>query len=81
VKKALESENKYEKLNDLLEGMTGIVFAPENFVAAAKIIKKYSDEKQNLLLKVVTSITHFMVQKTWQPSLQCRQNRKLLREL
>lgn len=51
VKKALESENKYEKFHDLLEGMTGIVFAPENFVAAAKIIKKYSDEKQKLNFK------------------------------
>ena len=51
VKKALESENKYEKLNDLLVGMTGIIFAPENFVAAAKIIKKYNDEKQKLAFK------------------------------
>lgn len=51
VKKALEGLNKYEKLNDLLEGMTGIVFAPENFVAAAKIIKKYYDEKQKLTFK------------------------------
>ncbi len=51
VSKALESLGQYDKIQDLLEGMTGIVFAPENFVAAAKIIKKYSDEKGKLTFK------------------------------
>ncbi|MBI5808712.1 MAG: 50S ribosomal protein L10 [Ignavibacteriales bacterium] len=50
-KKALEQIGGYEKFNDLLEGMIGVAFAGENFVAPAKIIKKYNDESQKLTFK------------------------------
>jgi large subunit ribosomal protein L10 len=50
-KRALEELGKYDKLADHLVGMTGYVFATENPVAPAKIIKKYFDEKQKLSLK------------------------------
>lgn len=43
-KKALEDLGGYEKLYDQFVGMTGVAFAGENFVAPAKIIKKYFDE-------------------------------------
>lgn len=45
-KKALEQVGKYEKLNEQLVGMIGVAFSGENFVAPAKIIKKYFDDKQ-----------------------------------
>ena len=45
-KKALEQVGQYEKLNEQLVGMIGVAFCGENFVAPAKIIKKYFDEKQ-----------------------------------
>ncbi|MFH0734227.1 MAG: 50S ribosomal protein L10 [bacterium] len=51
VSKALESLNVYPEFQDLLVGMTGIVFAPENFVGAAKIIKKLSDDKGKITFK------------------------------
>ncbi len=51
-KRALDESGKYEKLADHLFGMTGYVFASENSpVAPAKIIKKYFDDKQKLVLK------------------------------
>ncbi|OGU75029.1 MAG: 50S ribosomal protein L10 [Ignavibacteria bacterium RBG_16_34_14] len=50
-KRALEELGKYDKLADHLEGMTGYVFATDNPVAPAKIIKKYYDEKRKLSLK------------------------------
>jgi large subunit ribosomal protein L10 len=50
-KRALDELGKYDKLADHLVGMTGYVFASENPVAPAKIIKKYHDEKQKLSLK------------------------------
>lgn len=50
-KKALEQIGGYEKFNDQLVGMTGIAFAGENFVAPAKIIKKYFDETGKLSFK------------------------------
>jgi len=50
-KRALEELGKYDKLADHLVGMTGYVFATDNPVAPAKIIKKYFDEKQKLSLK------------------------------
>ncbi len=50
-KRALNETGKYEKLADHLVGMTGYVFASENPVAPAKIIKKYFDDKQKLELK------------------------------
>ncbi len=43
-KKALEQLGGYEKFNDQLVGMIGVAFAGENFVAPAKVIKKYFDE-------------------------------------
>ncbi len=50
-KRALDELGKYDKLADHLVGMTGYVFATDNPVAPAKIIKKYFDEKQKLALK------------------------------
>ena len=44
-KKALEQLDAYQEFNDQLVGMIGVAFAGENFVAPAKIIKKYFDEK------------------------------------
>ena len=45
-KKALEQAGGYEKFHPQLVGMIGVAFVSENFVSAAKIIKKYFDEKQ-----------------------------------
>ena len=50
-KKALDQVGGYEKFNEQLVGMIGIAFVGENFVAPAKIIKKYFDEKQKLSFK------------------------------
>lgn len=50
-KKALEQINGYEKFNDQLVGMIGVAFAGENFVAPAKIIKKYFDDKGKFVFK------------------------------
>jgi len=50
-KRALDEVGKYDKLADHLTGMTGFVFASENPVAPAKIIKKYFDENNKLSLK------------------------------
>ncbi len=50
-KRALEELGKYDKLADHLVGMTGYVFASENPVAPAKIIKKYFDDNKKLSLK------------------------------
>ena len=50
-KKALEQVGGFEKFNDQLVGMIGIAFAGENFVAPAKIIKKYFDETGKLSFK------------------------------
>jgi len=49
--RALSESGKYEKLADHLEGMTGYIFANDNPVAPAKIIKKYFDVSQKLALK------------------------------
>lgn len=51
VKRALEESGKYEKLADHLVGMTSFAFAADNPVAPAKIIKKYFDKNNKLLLK------------------------------
>jgi len=51
VKKAIEELGEYEQLNDLLVGMIGIAFAGENFVAPAKIIKKFNDTTKKLTFK------------------------------
>ena len=50
-KKALEQVGGYDKFNDQLVGMIGVAFAGENFVAPAKIIKKYFDETGKLSFK------------------------------
>jgi large subunit ribosomal protein L10 len=50
-KKALEQTGGYEKFNAQLIGMIGIAFSGENFVAPAKIIKKYSDESKKFSFK------------------------------
>lgn len=51
VKKALEELGEYDQLNDLLQGMVGIAFAGENFVAPAKIIKKFGETAKKLSFK------------------------------
>ncbi len=51
VKKALIEVQGYEKLNDLLVGMSGFAFAKDNNTAPAKIIKKYFDTTQKFSLK------------------------------
>jgi large subunit ribosomal protein L10 len=50
-KKALEQAGGYEKFHPQLVGMIGVAFVSENFVSAAKIIKKYFDEKQKFSFK------------------------------
>lgn len=50
-KKALEQLGAFEKLNEQLIGMIGVAFAKENFVAPAKIIKKYNEEAKKLQFK------------------------------
>ncbi|MFA3782822.1 50S ribosomal protein L10 [Melioribacteraceae bacterium 4301-Me] len=50
-RKALEETGGYDKLLENLVGMTGVAFAGENFVAPAKIIKKYYDENKKFSFK------------------------------
>lgn len=50
-RKALEELGGYEDFSKQLTGMIGVAFAGENFVAPAKIIKKYFDEKGKLSFK------------------------------
>ncbi len=50
-KKALDQIQGYEKFNEQLVGMIGVAFAGDNFVAPAKIIKKYFDDTQKLSFK------------------------------
>jgi large subunit ribosomal protein L10 len=50
--KALESLDKYPEFSKHLTGMTGFVFANENnFIAPAKIIKKFSEDKKKFYFK------------------------------
>ncbi|MCF8305991.1 MAG: 50S ribosomal protein L10 [Ignavibacteriales bacterium] len=51
VEKALEKAGKYPNFTEILDGMNGFVFAGDNFVAPAKIIKKYFDDKGRLALR------------------------------
>lgn len=52
VSKAIDEIGTYPELSKLLVGMTGIVFAGENnYVAPAKIIQKFSDEKKKFSFK------------------------------
>lgn len=50
-KKALDEIKGFEKFNEQLVGMIGVAFAGDNFVAPAKIIKKYFDDKQKFSFK------------------------------
>jgi large subunit ribosomal protein L10 len=52
IQKALTDLDKYPEFSNLLVGMTGVIFADEeNFVAPAKIIKKFNDDKKKFSLK------------------------------
>lgn len=50
-KRALEQSGKFDKLADHLVGMTGFVFASDDIVAPAKVIKKYNDDTSKMTLK------------------------------
>lgn len=50
-KKAIDDKGGYEKLDDLLIGMNGFVFAGDNFVETAKIIKKVSEDTGKFTFK------------------------------
>lgn len=49
--RAMKEVGGYDKLENLLKGMTGYIFTGENYVAAAKIIKDYSSDKSKFSLK------------------------------
>ncbi len=51
LSRAIDEVGGYDKLKDLLVGMTGIVFADENFVAPAKIIRDYYKQNEKLAFK------------------------------
>lgn len=51
LKRAFNEIGGYEKFESLLVGMTGVAFSGENFAAPAKIIKKYSKDKDKFTLK------------------------------
>jgi len=51
LRKALEEIGGYDKFYDHLTGMTGVAFAKDNFVAPAKIIKKYFDDTGKFAFK------------------------------
>lgn len=42
--KAIEGNERFDGLSDLLVGMTGFAFVEENFVAPAKLIKKFNGQ-------------------------------------
>lgn len=49
--RALDEVGGYDEFSSQLVGMTGIVFAGENYVAPGKIIKKYFDKKEKFSFK------------------------------
>ncbi len=51
IKRAIDELGGYENFNDSLVGMNALAFTGENFVAPAKIIKKYFKEKKKLVFK------------------------------
>lgn len=51
LKRALQDQGGYDEFLNKLTGMTGVAFTGENFVAPAKIIKKYFDDKGNFKFK------------------------------
>ncbi|MBL1212959.1 MAG: 50S ribosomal protein L10 [Ignavibacteriae bacterium] len=50
-KKSITDLGKFEKFEDILQGMNGFIFTGENYVAPAKIIKKYFDKEKKFILK------------------------------
>ena len=56
IVRALKETDKYsshfEKLDEMLHGPTGIIFAKENPVAPAKILKKFFDKLERPKLKI-----------------------------
>lgn len=50
-KKAIESSGKYNEFSTDLAGMIGAVFTEENYVSAAKVVKKYYDLTGKFALK------------------------------
>ena len=51
LKRALNEIGGFEKFEPLLVGMTGVAFSGENFAAPAKIIKKFSKDKNKFTFK------------------------------
>ncbi|MBM4167918.1 MAG: 50S ribosomal protein L10 [Ignavibacteria bacterium] len=51
AKRALQSSEQYDRVAEKLVGPTGIVFAYDDSVAPAKIIKKFSDKTGKFKLK------------------------------
>jgi len=51
LKRAFEEIGGFDEFNPLLIGMTGVAFSGENFAAPAKIIKKFSKEKNKFSFK------------------------------
>ena len=51
LKRAFDEIGGFEEFESHLVGMTGVAFSGENFAAPAKIIKKYSKEKNKFTLK------------------------------
>ncbi len=51
VQKALEEIGGYDEVVPMLQGMTGFAFTGENFVAPAKIIKKYNSSLKKFKYK------------------------------
>ena len=51
LKRAFADIGGFEEFDSLLVGMTGVAFSGENFTAPAKIIKKYSKEKEKFTFK------------------------------
>ena len=50
--KAIEGNERFDGLSDLLNGMTGFAFVEENFVAPAKLIKKFNGQyKKKFIFK------------------------------
>ncbi len=51
LKRALNEIGGFQEFEPLLVGMTGIAFSGENFAAPAKIIKKFSKDKNKFTFK------------------------------
>ncbi|MFZ1292088.1 MAG: 50S ribosomal protein L10 [Melioribacteraceae bacterium] len=51
LKRVLKEIGGYEKFEPLLIGMTGVAFTSDNFIAPAKVIKKFSKDKNKFTFK------------------------------